>query len=214
MKSAFFFDVDDTLCDTGALHAAAFSRTFLELDIEARYFDYLSISGQRTEDVFRRILGENADARVTEASKVKRAYFHDLIQEARSMTGAIEILKYLSSEGRKLYAVSSGSSASVIATLTATHMIKFFEEVITCDNVGKTKPYPDPYIRAIELSGYTPQDCVAIEDSETGVVSALAAGLEVALISPKAPDWVRSYSIKHYESLELLLKRIQGQRTC
>ena len=209
MKSAVFFDVDDTLCDTGALHAAAFRRTILDLGIDAQHFEYVGISGRRTEDVFRWIFGENREARVAEASKLKRAYFRESLQDVEPMAGATELLKYLSSEGKKLYAVSSGSLASVTATLTATHMIKFFEEVITCDKIKKTKPHPDPYLHAIELSGCKPVECVAIEDSEVGVISALAAGLEVVLISPKMLDWVRRYPIQCYESLDLLLKKFQ-----
>jgi beta-phosphoglucomutase-like phosphatase (HAD superfamily) len=54
-------------------------------------------------------------------------------------------------------------------------------------------------------------ECLAVEDSETGAKSALAAGLEVALISPELSDWTRSYEIQHYQTLEQLLVRFQGK---
>ena len=47
---------------------------------------------------------------------------------------------------------------------------------ITGDEVERGKPAPDPYLAAAELIGVDPGDCVAIEDSPTGVASALAAG--------------------------------------
>ena len=47
---------------------------------------------------------------------------------------------------------------------------------ITGDEVSTGKPAPDPYLAAATLVGLDPQQCVAIEDSPTGVASALAAG--------------------------------------
>lgn len=214
MKSAIFFDVDDTLCNTGVFHAEAFRRTFLDLGMSVSDFIYMNVSGHRTEDVFSKILGENKEAKIAEASKLKRSYYRESIEDVTPTKGAIELLRYLSSEGKKLYAVSSGSSASVTATLTVTHLIDFFEEVITCETVKKTKPHPDPYVKAIELSGCAPIECLAVEDSETGAISALAAGLEVALVSPGLSDWVKSYPIQYYQSLELLLMRFQEQKSC
>jgi beta-phosphoglucomutase len=209
MKSAIFFDVDDTLCSTGVLHTQAFRRTFVELGMDFSEFEYQNFSGHRTEDVFSKILGENEKAKIAEASKLKRMHYRESIEEVKPMKGAIELLQHLRSTGRKLYAVSSGSSASVTATLAVTHLTEFFEEIITCETVNKTKPHPDPYERAIELSGCAPIECLAVEDSETGTKSAVAAGLEVALISPALSDWTRSYHIQHYQTLEQLLVRFQ-----
>lgn len=47
---------------------------------------------------------------------------------------------------------------------------------VTGDEVAAGKPAPDPYLAAAELLGVDPTRCVAIEDSPTGVASALAAG--------------------------------------
>jgi len=54
-----------------------------------------------------------------------------------------------------------------------------FRAVVTGDEVAEGKPSPMPYRRAAELLGVAPQDCVAIEDSPTGVRSAVAAGCRV-----------------------------------
>jgi len=45
--------------------------------------------------------------------------------------------------------------------------------------VARGKPHPEPYLLAAERLGVDPRDCVAIEDSPTGVRSALAAGCRV-----------------------------------
>jgi len=51
-----------------------------------------------------------------------------------------------------------------------------FVASITGDEVTNGKPHPEPYLAAAALLGVDPADCVAIEDSPTGVASALAAG--------------------------------------
>jgi len=51
-----------------------------------------------------------------------------------------------------------------------------FEVTVTGDEVEHPKPYPDAYLRAAELLGVPIDACVAIEDSEPGVASAVASG--------------------------------------
>jgi len=51
-----------------------------------------------------------------------------------------------------------------------------FAGSVTGDEVVNGKPAPDPYLAAAALAGADPADCLAIEDSPTGVGSALAAG--------------------------------------
>ena len=52
-----------------------------------------------------------------------------------------------------------------------------FDVVVTGDEVSHGKPHPEPYRAAARLLGVSPEDCVAIEDSPTGVRSAVAAGV-------------------------------------
>ena len=54
-----------------------------------------------------------------------------------------------------------------------------FRASVTGDEVSRGKPHPEPYLLAAERLGVDPRDCVAIEDSPTGVRSALAAGCRV-----------------------------------
>ncbi|HLS44952.1 MAG TPA: HAD family hydrolase [Ornithinicoccus sp.] len=57
-----------------------------------------------------------------------------------------------------------------------------FSTVVTGDQVAHGKPSPDPYLMAAERLGVTPADCVALEDSGTGVRSATAAGVPTVAI--------------------------------
>ncbi len=51
-----------------------------------------------------------------------------------------------------------------------------FDVIIGGDDVVRGKPFPDPYLKAAEALGVSPEDCVAFEDSNTGLRSAESAG--------------------------------------
>ena len=54
-----------------------------------------------------------------------------------------------------------------------------FDVVVSGDDVTHSKPHPEPYLRGAELLGVNPAHCVAIEDSQPGVASAVASGAVV-----------------------------------
>jgi HAD superfamily hydrolase (TIGR01509 family) len=57
-----------------------------------------------------------------------------------------------------------------------------FDLIVAGDDVANSKPHPDPYLTAAAGLGKDPADCLALEDSPTGVRSALAAGCVVVAI--------------------------------
>jgi HAD superfamily hydrolase (TIGR01509 family) len=57
-----------------------------------------------------------------------------------------------------------------------------FEVVVTGDMVEHGKPHPEPYLRAARNLALAPEQCVAIEDSATGVRSAVAAGVPTVAV--------------------------------
>jgi HAD superfamily hydrolase (TIGR01509 family) len=62
-----------------------------------------------------------------------------------------------------------------------------FDVLVCGDDVARTKPHPEPYQRAASLLGVRIGDCVAIEDSPTGMASAVAAGARVLAIPHHVP---------------------------
>ncbi len=108
-------------------------------------------------------------------------------KELRLVDGIPEILKILDSEKHIETALASGSPMKVIEfvlnkfSLTDTFRIK-----VSGDCVGKGKPHPDIYLEAARRLGVNPGECVAIEDSINGIVSAKAAGMRcIAVPDPR-----------------------------
>lgn len=89
--------------------------------------------------------------------------------------GALELLMELKQAGIKTALVTMSMRRMALAVVESIPF-QAFDVVVAGDDVTKGKPDPEPYQKAAQLLGFDPADCVAIEDSETGLRSAEAAG--------------------------------------
>lgn len=95
--------------------------------------------------------------------------------------GAAELLRAVKLAGLPTALVTSTGRLLVEAALDTLGRENF--DVVVCgDEVGMPKPDPEPYRTAAALLGVPVEECVAIEDSPTGVASALASGAVVLAV--------------------------------
>ncbi|PFG43075.1 HAD superfamily hydrolase (TIGR01509 family) [Isoptericola jiangsuensis] len=102
--------------------------------------------------------------------------------------GARELLAALGGAGIPCALVTM--SYSVLADAVVAHVPGAFTTLVTGDQVSRGKPDPEPYLVAAARLGVAVTGCVAIEDSPTGITSALAAGartLGVEAVVPVEP---------------------------
>jgi HAD superfamily hydrolase (TIGR01509 family) len=59
----------------------------------------------------------------------------------------------------------------------ASGLLQYFDFVLTGSDYTHVKPHPEPYLKAVERSGFVPEECLAVEDSERGLAAAKAAGI-------------------------------------
>jgi HAD superfamily hydrolase (TIGR01509 family) len=104
--------------------------------------------------------------------------------------GALELLAAVREAGIPMVLVTM--SIHRMAVHVASKMpFDAFQHIVSGDTVTHSKPHPEPYLRAAELLGVDAADCVAIEDSVTGIASAVASGavsIGVPLHSPLTED--------------------------
>jgi beta-phosphoglucomutase len=113
----------------------------------------------------------------------KKEMFRDKMLAAPAVTQmVIDLLDGLS--GYKLAVVTSSGQAEVEPILEAAGVRRRFDTVVFGGDVKNLKPAPDPYRLAVERLGVT--RALVVEDSEAGVASGLAAGLDVLKVpSPR-----------------------------
>jgi HAD superfamily hydrolase (TIGR01509 family) len=100
-------------------------------------------------------------------------------QNFRPSAGLLPLLDRLVELGIGRAMFSSSDRFYVEAVLRFFNIERFFPVVVGGDEVARRKPFPDGYLKAVELSGGDPARTIAVEDSSSGVKSAKAAGLRV-----------------------------------
>jgi HAD superfamily hydrolase (TIGR01509 family) len=113
---------------------------------------------------------------------------HQVDVEVPWCPGARELLAALGAAGVPCALVTM--SYSVLADAVVAHVPGAFTTLVTGDQVSRGKPDPEPYLVAAARLGVAVGECVAIEDSPTGITSALAAGtrtLGVEAVLPVEP---------------------------
>ncbi|MFI7250223.1 HAD family hydrolase [Micromonospora chalcea] len=100
--------------------------------------------------------------------------------------GALALLRAVRDAGIPTALVTSSGRALVEVALDTLGRDSF-DAVVCGDEVDAAKPHPEPYLTAARLLGVPVERCVAIEDSPTGVASALAAGAAVLAVPAEVP---------------------------
>ncbi|WP_405781137.1 HAD-IA family hydrolase [Streptomyces sp. NBC_00859] len=81
--------------------------------------------------------------------------------------------------------VTSADAALARARMTAAGL-SMPEVRVTAENVGASKPDPEGFLKGAAELGFTPAECVVLEDSEAGIAAGRAAGMRVVGVGPRA----------------------------
>lgn len=187
--TAVIFDMDGVIVDSEPLHERAFLDIFARIgkanDHGIHFPDYY---GRSDQVVWRDFLAAHHPSQsLAELSQMKQERFLELLRVEQPIFPAIpELVNALASRGS--IALASGSNHAVIrAVLELSDLRRHFSAVVSADDVPRGKPAPDIFLRAAELLGVPPGECVVIEDSVAGVAAGRAAGMKVIGITNSVP---------------------------
>ena len=181
--AAVLWDMDGTLVDTEPYWMAAELELVREFGGRWTEADARSIIGFDLLDAAA-VLRDRGSVRLEPTEIVERLHAGVLARIRERMPwrpGARRLLTELHHQGVPCALVTMSWRPLVDAVLEALAPIRF-EVVVTGDTVTNGKPHPEPYVRAAAELGVDPVQCVAIEDSPTGVTSAAAAGCVVVAV--------------------------------
>ncbi len=186
---AIVFDMDGLLLDTERIALSAFLET-------CRHFDLPPL-----EELFIRCIGTN-ESRGRELledglrGQVDHLAFLDVWDRFLKKTmdnpvplkeGAAELLDHIASLQKPVAVATSTYTTEAREKLHNAGILDRFATVVGGDQVSRSKPAPEIYLRAAEILGVAPAACLALEDSENGVRSAISAGMTVVQV----PDLVQ-----------------------
>ena len=192
---AVLFDVDGTLADTEQDgHRLAFNAAFKQINLDWHwdidlYGELLQITGGKER--IRHYMEKYAPAALNKSDltdwiislhKTKTKYFESLMENGSIplRPGVARLIHELRQEKVKLAIATTTTMENVTALLKSTlgeESIGWFDVIGAGDIVPMKKPAPDIYHWVLNQLQLTAQQCIAIEDSENGLKSALAADL-------------------------------------
>ncbi len=189
MIKAVIFDMDGVVADTETAAFMADCRVLKSIGAVKSEKDCPRTAGLPARQIYSRMLSErkiNAD--VNEILRKRELEIEKALSSRRlaPSSGFSELLRKLKGKGYKAGLASSASRRTIDNVLAALKLKNAFSIIVSADDVDMNKPAPDVYIEAARRLNMSPDECVAIEDSETGVASAKSAGLKcIALRTEK-----------------------------
>lgn len=143
---------------------------------------FYSLAGVREQDTVI-LLNEQYGSSIDPDSvaEVKSKLFHQSIPQVQPIVPVADFAR--SVHGRFPVSVASGSEEDIVrGCLTATGLIDLFDIIITPRLVAKGKPAPDMFLLAAERMGLSPADCLVLEDGNSGLKAAEAAGMQAIFV--------------------------------
>ncbi|MGM0843848.1 MAG: pyrophosphatase PpaX [Bacillota bacterium] len=187
------FDLDGTLINTNELIISSFLHTMnTYFPNQYKREDVLQFMGPPLEESFLKV---NPDA-AADMVKTYRTYNlekHDSL--VTEFEGVFETVQTLSQNGYKLAIVSTKVRDVVIKGLKLTNLDRFFDVIVTLDEVEKAKPDPEPVLKALEALDSTPEESIMVGDNHHDVLAGKNAGTLSAGVawSAKGREYLDQY---------------------
>lgn len=187
---AVIFDLDGTLLDTEKLLVKYWCRAAKELGFPMTREQALrirSLTHRLVPPLFREWFGESCDYMKIRARRMELMQEHIDRYGLDVKAGAAELLSYLGKKGY-LRAVATATDIERAGRLLKTAgLYGSFDRIISASMVEWGKPKPDIYIYAAKQLGLEPQECIAVEDSPNGIISASDAGCLTVMVPDLTP---------------------------
>ena len=189
MRKAFIFDVDGTLLDTERIYMQAWKDAAAELGYHmpmSLLCKTRAVNAKEAARIFEKEIGNGFSYEKTRPIRVRIAEEIIARESPILMPGVSELLPYLKQKGIRLAVASSTNTKTTKEHLASSGILEYFEVIVGGDLVERGKPNPDIFLKAAELLGEAPENCVVVEDSPAGIRAGNAAGMWTVLIPDQA----------------------------
>ena len=182
MYKYILWDNDGVLVDTEVMYYRATRRMFEELSLsldEATYHEYM-VRGEPCWEIARR--AGMTDAAIEEAITIRDGYYRELLErEDIEIPGVRQVLGELSAD--HAMAIVTTANRDYFGWIhNSRNLLDCMEFVLTFEDYPRPKPAPDPYLHALRRFNAEPHEALVIEDTERGLRSAAAAGIDRIIV--------------------------------
>lgn len=184
MLKALIFDFDGVIVDTETQWYEIY-RDWLkeEYNYDLNIRDYLVCVGANSRELFaflREAIGPEVDGEAFERSATDEFIRRSSVLPL--MKGVEALIKDAKARGLKLAIATSATRRKPESHLKRLGLLEYFDAFSTAELCENIKPAPDLFLKAAELLKVSPEECLAIEDSGNGLISANRAGMRCLLV--------------------------------
>jgi beta-phosphoglucomutase len=185
---ALLFDLDGVITDTAEYHYRAWKKLADEEGIPFSREDNEQLRGvSRRESLNRLLKGREIDEETAEAWMArKNVHYREMIENISQedlLPGAADLLAQARKAGLKIALVSASRNAPDVVDRLG--IADQFDVIATGGDVRRQKPSPDLFLKAAEQLNIAPGQCLVIEDAESGIAAAVAAGMVSVGLGPE-----------------------------
>ena len=204
------FDLDGVICHTDHYHYQAWKRIADSLGIEFNQEINNRLRGVSRMDSLEIIL-EKYEGVLTAEEKERLAaekneYYKELLKEMTPDDLSCEVKDTLEELKRRGITLAIGSSSkNTRFILSRLGLADFFDAGSDGNNISRSKPDPEVFLKAAEFAGADPAGCLVVEDARAGVEAAKAAGMDCAAIGDAADCRIADYSMKEFSELKKIV---------
>lgn len=178
MLAAILFDLDGTLVNTDPIHYKVWQIILRYYGIEMDETFYKTrISGRLNPIIISDILPQLSAEEGIQLAEDKEARFREFSSEVNRLVGLDEVLSWTEKYGLKRGLVTNAPRKNVDFMLSALGLTESFESVILAEETTAGKPDPAPYKLALSSLNVVPEQALAFEDSPSGIIAAVGAGI-------------------------------------
>jgi len=182
---AVIFDMDGVIIDSEPLWRKAMIRGFNDFDVAFTDEDCKKTTGMRLNEVigyWAKLYPDKITSTETINTNILNYLINLINQEGKAMPGLKDLLVYIKSKQIKIGLSTSSDLILIETVLNKLEISHFFDSVISAQHLQYGKPHPEVYLNCAEKLGVHPMDCIVIEDSINGIISAKAAQMNVLAI--------------------------------
>ena len=175
---ALIFDCDGTLADTMPLHWRAWQVITARHRLHLPEDRFYSLGGVPSRDILKLLSAEQGvPIDPLAVAREKETEYLPMIAQVEPIDIVVRIAR--EHAGRIPLAVASGGTRRVIEqVLEHLNIRALFSAIVTSEDVQRQKPAPDIFLEAARRLGVAPEFCRAYEDTDLGMQSIRAAGME------------------------------------
>ena len=185
---AVLFDFDGVVVRSMESHYEGWRRALAEYGIDMSPEELYVMEGQTLEIVASQIARKfNIPYEETARLIAKKEHYYNQVKKMESYPYLIDVLRWTREKGLKTGLVTGSTLTQVKHAIESFGLEEFFDVYVTADDIDESKPSPQPYLKAAEMLGVDPQDCVVIENAPLGIRSAKNAGMRCIAVTTTLP---------------------------